>query len=333
MSSLRARARKFAFGDSTDNLSETSSTKSSRSSMSQSPNRGMIRHSSSLSEACTCHSSEKMTKPSHVTPKKTNRVRRINRNQPFEHFVEALEADGCVIVEDFVNPQISERVQDAEETTYNSIEDLERRTQTINVDVNSLIRESLLSDKLFQTLSTHFLTLETISWKDQQIDMNTTKPTLSSSSTRDLNASTYEPITFQRADAVYHKRHAASNRYEYQSRRDASIGVFVPELDSLSASIDIATIPGSHLWDDQKPNVSRGVKELQLHAGDALVLLGSLYHRVGSDDFDVETPRPHMSRTSSRSSGTPKEKLVHEIWMCSGVYRASSQVEIQGSEE
>lgn len=274
-----------------------------------------------------------MTKPSHLAPKRTNRVRRINRNKPFEHFVEALEADGCVIVEDFVNPQISERIHEAEQTTYESMEDLERRTRSINVDVNSLIRESLLSDKLFQTLSTHFLTLETISWKDQQIDLNTTKPTLSSTSTRDLNASTFDPITFQRADSVYHKRHTASQRYEYQSRRDASLGIFVPELDSLSASIDIATIPGSHLWDDQKPDISRGVKDLQLHAGDALILLGSLYHRVGDDDFDVETPRPHMSRTSSRSSGTPKEKLVHEIWMCSGVYRMASEVEADDSDD
>lgn len=238
-----------------------------------------------------------------------------------------------MIVEDFVNPQISERIQEADQSNFESMEDLERRTRSLNVDVNSMIRESLVSDKLFQTLSTHFLTLETISWKDQQIDMNTTKPTLSSSSTRDLNVSTFEPIRLERADAVYHKRHTASHRYEYQSRRDASLGIFVPELDSLSASIDIATIPGSHLWDDQKPDISRGVKELQLHAGDALIMLGSLYHRVGSDDFDVETPRPYMSRSSSRSSGTPKEKLVHEIWMCSGVYRVASEVETTDSEE
>lgn len=332
MSSFRSRARKFAFGNSTDNLSETSSTRSSiRSSDSQSPNRGMIRHSSSISEQCTCHS-DGMSKASHVAPRRTNRVRRIHRSQPFEHFVEALEADGCVIVEDFVNPQISERIQEADQANLENV-DLERRTRSINVDVNSLIRESLVSDSLFQTLSTHFLTLETISWKDQQIGMNTTKPTISSSTTRDLNASMFDPPSFQRADAIYHKRHSATQRYEYQSRRDASIGVFVPELDSLSASVDMAIIPGSHLWDDQKPDIARGAKELQLCGGDALILLGSLYHRVGSDDFDVETPRPNISRASSRSSCTLREKLMHEIWMCSGVYRPVKDIESKDSEE
>ena len=328
MSSFRSRARRLAFGDSHDSASETSSrTSSIRSTISQESVPQAIRHSSSISEQFVFEES----KAAHIKPKRTNRVRRINRSQPFEIFVEALEADGCVIVQDFVSPEISQRVNDADTQSFNNFSE-ERQSRSLSVDVNCLIRESLFSDSLFQTLSTHFLSLETISWQTQQINLNTSKPQLSSSSTRDLNAFSPSIPSFQRADAIYHKRHTATTKYEYQSRRDTSLGLFVPELDSLSATIDISAMPGSHLWDDQKPDFSRGVKELELRSGEALILLGSLYHCIGDDDFDVETPRPGMSRSSSNGSCTRKEKLTHEIWMCSGIYRPASELVSDDSE-
>lgn len=280
----------------------------------------MFRPSSSVSEPCTCTSGEKGVR---VAPRRTNRVRRINRRLPFEQFVEALETDGCVIVEDFVNPQISQRVTDAEHTQLDSTPDA-REGRSLVVDVNALIRESLISDSLFQTLSAHFLTLETLGWHNQHIEMNVSKPRVSESSTFDLNhqylSTTHVPADFHRADGIYHVRHAADSKYDYLSRRDVALGLFVPELDSLSASVPVHMVPGSHLWDDSKPDFSEGIKNIQLRGGEAIILLGSLYHQVGA-------PAAERSVVARTDSGLPKEKLMHSVWMCSGIYRAAHELE------
>lgn len=127
----------------------------------------MVGHSSDVSEMCTCLSHEKAA---HITPRRTDRVRRINRSQPFEHFVDALETDGCAIVEDFINPQISQRVQEAEDISAIECSD-ERKSRSMNVDVHSLIRESLALDSLYQELPSDFLALETTSWQNKQAEV------------------------------------------------------------------------------------------------------------------------------------------------------------------
>ena len=262
----------------------------------------------------------------YMVPRRTNRVRRIHRSRPFELFVKTLEADGCVIVEDFVNPQILQRVQGAEEASLeHQVE--ERQPRLMTVDINSLIRESLLSDTLFQTLASHFLTLETISWHGRDVVLNTAKPRVSSSSTRDLNSPSYDTASFHRTDSTHHIRHYATSTYEYQPRRETNLGLLVPELGSLSASIRVNTVPGSHYWDDQKPDLSKGVKEIELAAGEAMILLGSLYHPIPHSS-ELEKARPIMARTDSGSwSSTPKEQLVHEVWMCSGIHRPANEIE------
>lgn len=288
----------------------------------------MPRHSSSISEQYSSHSAEKST--THVAPKRTNRVRKFSRLQSLETIVEAVETDGCVVIEDFINPQISQRVQSAEDADIEGIDtELEEDVQATTVDVNSLIRESLVADPLFQSLSSQFLTLETTSWKDKQIQTNTTNPSISSSTTLDVNSAATSPqaSTFHRADSVYHTQHHGTSRYEYKSRRDTSLGLFVPELNSLSETINIETIPGSHLWDDSKPNLSNGVQNVRLAAGEALILLGSLYHKT--QDAKSSPAPPKMSRVDSAMT---KEKLVHEIWMCSGVYRPSANVMMDENE-
>lgn len=67
---------------------------------------------------------------------------------------------------------------------------------------------------------------------------------------------------------------------------------------------------------------------MHLHAGEAMVLLGSLYHAVGEDDEE----RPAMSR-SSTGSGSHKEKLLHDMWMCSGIYRGREQIVVDDDDE
>lgn len=301
-------------------MSSTRTTSTSSSSSRQ----GLIRHSSSISEQCSCPAAthEKAHKPAHVTLRRTNRVRHIHKAQPFEHFVEALESDGCVVVQDFVSPLLSRHVHDADAANLERQVD-EGQAQITRLDDDSLVRESLLSDSLFQTLVLHFLGLETISWKDQNVTLKGTKPRVSSSCTRDLNSSPIDVPSLHRADSVHHTRHAATPKYEYQSRRETNLGIVVPELDSLSGFIPIKTIPGSHLWDDQKPDLSRGVKETELRAGEALILLGSLYHEVSVSDVPNHI-RPEASRTRS---GTVNQRLMHEIWMCSGIYRPAHEIE------
>lgn len=309
MSSFKMRARRIAFGDSTDDLSDTSSTHSSTRSHSHSSHKfGFFRHSSSISEACTCQHEKSLAIP----VKTTRTVRRIHRSRPFENFVEALEADGCVVVEDFVNPQISQRVADSGNV---DLQEDERLSRTANIDVNELIRDSLLSDSLYQLLSTHFLALETVNWHGKRASMRQCKPQVSVSDTIDMHQEQIAAeAELHREDSVYHKTHAPARKYDYQSRRDANLGLFVPETDSLSASVLVKVLPGSHLWSDSKPDLNKGVKEVHLHGGDALILLGSLYHQAGSDRQD----RPMPLRTDS---GTPKQKLMHSIWMASGIYR------------
>lgn len=330
MSSFRTRARRLAFGDSHENLSDSdasSAHSSKRSSFSHSPSRHFFRHTSSMSEQCSCGDMKTSDKPTQIPRKRTNRVQKIHRSKPFELFVEALEQDGCVIVQDFVNPQIPAQVQSAESKELEFAE--EDRGRETSLDLNELIRESLFADTLYQTLATHFLTLETIAWNSKHIDLKVSKPRPFRSTTRDLNNSTSNDkiASFHRADAQLHKRHTAATRYDYQSRRDTTLGLLVPELDSLSASISVQVIPGSHLWDDQKPDISKGVKDIQLHAGDAMIVLGSLYHAIG----DERSPRPSISRTSS-NSGSFKEKLLHDMSMCSGIYRAEDEIPTEDDE-
>lgn len=290
-----------------------------------------------MSEQCSCGIDPKLSdKPVQIPPKRTNRVQKIHRSRPFELFVEALEQDGCVIVQDFVNPQIPAQVESAEHKHLESFDDddyeNDSRGRESPLDLNELIRESLFADTLYQTLATHFLTLETIAWQSKNIDLKVSKPRPFRSTTRDLNNTTSshnnENIsTFHRADAPLHKRHTATNRYDYQSRRDTSLGLLVPELDSLSGSIPVHVIPGSHLWDDQKPDITRGVKDIQLHAGEAMILLGSVYHAIGGDE---PASKPSISRSSSNlSGGSVKERLLHDMSMCSGVYRPEGEIIVE----
>lgn len=319
MSSFKSRARKLAFGDSSrESLSDCSSEHSnhSRTSLGSLGKLGVFRQRSSTSELCNCCSAAEKT---YATPRRTNRVRRLNRNLPFERFVEAIEEDGCVVVEDFINPQISQRVASAEEIDPDVAE--QRLSRTNTVDVNEFIRESLAVDSLYQLLTKHFLSLESVSYHGKRPQHLSASPRLSKSSTIDLKNS-IDPISekaianFRREDCIYHQRHAAVNKYDYQSRRDVSLGLFVPELDSLSAAIAVKTIPGSHLWDDQKPDISKGVKDIELHGGDALILLGSIYYQASV----------HGREEVSSGLGTPKDKLMHEIWVCNGVLRCADEL-------
>ncbi|KAJ9659317.1 hypothetical protein H2198_003193 [Neophaeococcomyces mojaviensis] len=240
-------------------------------------------------------------------PRRTNHVQRIKKEHSVDEFIDALEADGCVLVEDFVSPEISRRVHTAED------QQPQEEFNETTVDVNALVRESFVSDRLFESISSHFLTLETLSWQDKQIQMDVSQPSVYSSITKSANQHS-KPQCFHRADSRFHVRHIAAARYEYQPRRDASIGLFVPDFDDAQSSATIKVVPGSQLWNDQKPDFSKGVVEVELREGDALILLGSLYHSVSSSKLMMDV----SNTASKRDTG-----FLHEVWMCSGIYRSA----------
>jgi len=85
------------------------------------------------------------------------------------------------------------------------------------------------------------------------------------------------------------------------------LGLFVPGCDTTKEIGATRVVPGSHLWGDEKPDFGpdgcKGVVDAEMKAGDAFVMLGSLYH--GGGQF--------MKDSGSRT--------VHIMFMCSGVYR------------
>jgi ectoine hydroxylase-related dioxygenase (phytanoyl-CoA dioxygenase family) len=65
-------------------------------------------------------------------------------------------------------------------------------------------------------------------------------------------------------------------------------------------------VPGSHLWGDAKPDFgdgSKGVVDVDMEAGDAFLMLGSLYHAGG--EFRLEKG----------------DRMMHIMFCCSGNMR------------
>lgn len=111
-----------------------------------------------------------------------------------------------------------------------------------------------------------------------------------------------------RDDKNHHARHARVS--EYHQNRDMLLGIFVPNCSTTREIGATRVVPGSHLWGDDEPdfggpaaNYGKGVVDAELEAGDAIIMLGSLYHGGGQ---------------YSKSTGS---RMVHIMFMCSGIYR------------
>lgn len=108
-----------------------------------------------------------------------------------------------------------------------------------------------------------------------------------------------------RDDKNHHARHQKVDAYH--ANRDMLLGLFVPGCDTTREITTTRIVPGSHLWSDEQPdfgpNGDKGVNDTELKAGEAFIMLGSLYHGAGQ---------------YYKSLGN---RMVHITFMCGGIYR------------
>ncbi|EOD51162.1 Phytanoyl-CoA dioxygenase [Neofusicoccum parvum] len=230
----------------------------------------------------------------------TPAVQRIPYSAPRADFISALEKDGCVVVQNFTDldtlAQAKREVQpylDAEDKA-SKVGALEGRTKTCT----RLIGRSTTD------LVEHFLTLRTQCWYGNEPAINVSNPLLSIAITMDIQPGT-PAQRLHRDDKNHHARHAPVDAYH--PNRDMLLGLFVPGCDTYRENGATRVIPGSHLWGDGQPDFgpdgTKGVVDACLNAGDAFIMLGSLYHGGGE----------YSQKDGSRT--------MHIMFCCSGVYR------------
>ncbi|PLB46605.1 hypothetical protein P170DRAFT_466062 [Aspergillus steynii IBT 23096] len=239
-------------------------------------------------------------------------IQRIPYSAPRDEFINALKKDGCVIVQDFTTLETLEQARQevepwlAQEDKRSKVGALNGGTRTCTrlVGRSQTVREKFFSDPLYQDMAEQFLVIETTNWYNEEPSTSTTHPLLSISITMDIHPGA-KAQKLHRDDKNHHARHAPAQAYHHN--RDMLLGLFVPGCDTTRAIGATRVIPGSHLWGDEKPdfgpNLDKGVIDAELKAGEAFLMLGSLYH--GGGEFYQTTGN----------------RMVHIMFMCSGVYR------------
>ncbi|KAK8210198.1 hypothetical protein M8818_003686 [Zalaria obscura] len=239
-------------------------------------------------------------------------VQRIPYNAPKAMFVDALKRDGCVIIKDFTDldtlAQAQKEVQpyldvDAPNSQVGALNG-GTKTCTRLIGRSATVREKFFSDPLYQDLAEEFLGITTTNWMGNTPETNTTHPLLSIAITMDTRPGSAAQ-RLHRDDKNHHARHTKAETYT--KGRDMLMGIFVPGCDTYKENGATRIVPGSHLWGDEEPDFGpdgcNGVVDAELKAGEAFVMLGSLYHGAGH----------YQKETGSRT--------VHIMFMCGGVYR------------
>ncbi|RWQ95056.1 hypothetical protein C8Q69DRAFT_468735 [Paecilomyces variotii] len=241
-------------------------------------------------------------------------IKRIPYSAPREEFISAIEKDGCVIIQNFTTKEKLARAQSEVQPYLDADGEMSKvgalnggtRTCTKLIGRSKTVREEFFSDPLYQDLSEHFLSLTTTNYYNTEPSTNTTHPLLSIAITMDIRPGAAAQ-RLHRDDKNHHARHVRTSSYSYEPHRDMLLGLFVPGCDTTKEIGATRVVPGSHLWGDEKPDFGpdgcKGVVDAEMKAGDAFVMLGSLYH--GGGEF--------MKDSGSRT--------VHIMFMCSGVYR------------
>ncbi|KAF5009976.1 hypothetical protein FDECE_3837 [Fusarium decemcellulare] len=241
-------------------------------------------------------------------------VQRIARKAGLQAFIDAVETDGCVIIQDFTDIETLEQAKkevqpylDASAAASGStVGALNGGTATCTrlVGRSKTVRDKFFSDSLYQDIAQHFIGLETKIWYGSEPTIQKSDPLLSISITMSSQPGS-NAQKLHRDDKNHHARHTHAT--EYTKGRDMLIGLFVPECDTFKANGATRIIPGSHLWGDDKPDFgadgNKGVIDTELKRGEAFVMLGSLYH--GAGQYSLETGC----------------RTVHIMFMCSGVHR------------
>ncbi|KAJ9610796.1 hypothetical protein H2200_005573 [Cladophialophora chaetospira] len=248
------------------------------------------------------------------------RVKRLSRSDSLSQFIEALEVDDCVIVKDFTDRATLEEANEEVRPWLEKKEDgvkvgaLQGKTRTVTglIGKSATVREEFFADPLYQDLCEHFLALETTHWYGAEPLTTTSHPLLSISITFDIPPGT-PAQGLHRDDKNHHARHTQAE--SYQKGRDILLGLFIPGCDTNTANGATRVVPGSHLWGDDLPNFGKdgtqGVVDAELLMGEALVMLGSLYHGGGSYEKPLGTSE----------KGARESRIVHAMFSCTGVHR------------
>jgi ectoine hydroxylase-related dioxygenase (phytanoyl-CoA dioxygenase family) len=177
------------------------------------------------------------------------------------------------------------------------------------------IREKFYADPIYQSLCEHFLTLETTHWYGSNPITTKSHPLLSIAITFDIPAGT-PAQGLHRDDKNHHARHTKVHTYE--RNRDVLLGLFVPACETTHANGATRVVPGSHLWGDTVPDFgpdgTTGVIDAEMHMGEALIMLGSLYHGGGS------YPSP-LHHDSEIKGGSRESRTMYAMFSCNGVSR------------
>ncbi|KAI1097769.1 hypothetical protein F4804DRAFT_326567 [Jackrogersella minutella] len=247
-------------------------------------------------------------------------IRRLRRSEGLEKFIDALEQDGGVIIEDFAdisiinqaNAEVKPWIEEQKSSQGAKVGALGGKTRTVTrlVMRSPTVREVFYADPLHQTLCEHFLALETTTWYGKEAQKNISHPLLSISIAFDIPPGTLAQ-GLHRDDKNHHARHVHAS--QYSRNRDMLLGLFVPGCSTLRENGATRVIPGSHLWGDEKPDFgpgeAQGVIDAELKKGEAFIMLGSLYHGGGSYEKPVTDNPDSESRT------------VYAMFSCTGVHR------------
>ncbi|PVI06066.1 hypothetical protein DM02DRAFT_582970 [Periconia macrospinosa] len=214
-------------------------------------------------------------------------IQRIAYDSPRSDFIAALEKDGCVIVTNFTTPSILEQARSEvqpyldEESPNSTVGALNGGTKTCTrlIGRSKTVREKFFSDPLYQDMVTHFLSLTTTCYYNNEPSTNTCPPLLSIGITMDSRPNT-PAQKLHRDDKNHHARHTPAT--SYTPNRDVLLGLFVPGCDTTRANGATRVVPGSHLWGDEAPFFDDAkIVDAELKMGEAFMMLGSLYHGAG----------------------------------------------------
>lgn len=226
-------------------------------------------------------------------------IKRVSAADGIDTFVTALEKSGCVIIEDFAALDTLRKAALELESWHGG-----RKNARSLVQQSPTIRDQFLANGLYQHLCEGFLTIETKRWKHQSLKTEVCHPVLSSvSATRALD--NVHEHALARYDAALGMKHIHAEKYK--PGRDSMLGLLIPS----SEAVEVHAVLGSHLLSNSSSELSNDIIEEELRAGEALVVLGSLYHYLTAPtQYDAKGESP----------------LVYSIWSCTGVYRSEEQI-------
>lgn len=233
-------------------------------------------------------------------------IQRIDVKEPVETFVKALEQDGLVVVRNFASAddlvQSLQEVQpylDADKPWEGKLFPPETKRCFRLIGRSKTVREKFFSHPLYQQVSEHFLARTTTNYYDDTPTTYTTHPLLSMSMTMAIGPGA-KAQRIHRDDKNHHATHVKSETYVMGN--DLLVGLMVPTCATTIENGATQVIPGSHLWGDHRPPYRDELVSAELDRGDAVLLLGSLYH-CGANNYSTQI-RP-----------------MHIMFQCPGVYR------------